>query len=172
MTANSPEIKITAQNERLNQPGHVCNTQTDRRTDGQTDRPSGRQTDRQKDGERDRRTESQTERERERETFGQSQTDRQKDGETDGERDRQTERQTNRETDGQRRTDRETNLAPHQHGAEDDLEAVEEVVPYDDDGGAPGGPALTGTDGLDTGGCCWEDSQGSVHATSNVNLCL
>ena len=42
-------------------------------------------------------------------------------------------------------------LAPHQHGPEDHLEAVEEVVPDDDDGAAPGGPALAGRDGLDAG---------------------
>ena len=45
------------------------------------------------------------------------------------------------------------------------------MVSYDDDGGAPGGPALTGTDGLDAGGCCWEDSavvQGVV--TSDITL--
>ena len=42
-------------------------------------------------------------------------------------------------------------LAPHQHGAEHHLEAVEEVVPDDDDGAAPGGPALAGRDGLDAG---------------------
>lgn len=42
-------------------------------------------------------------------------------------------------------------LAPDQHGAEHHLEAVEEVVPDDDDGAAPGGPALAGRDGLDAG---------------------
>ena len=42
-------------------------------------------------------------------------------------------------------------LAPDQHGAEDHLEAVEEVVADDDDGAAPGGPALAGRDGLDAG---------------------
>ena len=45
-----------------------------------------------------------------------------------------------------------THLAPHQHGSEDDLQPVEEVVPDDDDGRPPGGPALTGADGLDAGG--------------------
>ena len=42
-------------------------------------------------------------------------------------------------------------LAPDQHRPEDHLEAVEEVVPDDDDGAAPGGPALAGRDGLDAG---------------------
>ena len=50
-------------------------------------------------------------------------------------------------------------LAPHQHGAEHHLEAVEEVVADDDDGAAPGGPALAGRDGLDAG-----DGGGGVEA--------
>jgi len=40
-------------------------------------------------------------------------------------------------------------LAPDQHCAEDNLEAVEEVVADDDDCGAPGCPAFTRTDRLD-----------------------
>ena len=47
-------------------------------------------------------------------------------------------------------------LTPHQHGAKDDLEAVEEVVPDDDDGGPPCGPALAGADGFDAGCRCKE----------------
>lgn len=47
-----------------------------------------------------------------------------------------------------------TNLAPDQHGSEDDLQAVEKVVPDDDDGSAPCGPAFAGADGFDAGGCC------------------
>lgn len=47
-----------------------------------------------------------------------------------------------------------TNLTPDQHGSEDDLQAVKEVVPNDDDGSAPCGPAFTGADGFDAGGCC------------------
>ena len=42
-------------------------------------------------------------------------------------------------------------LAPHRDGPEDDLEAVEEVLADDDDGLAPGRPALAGRDGLDLG---------------------
>ena len=47
--------------------------------------------------------------------------------------------------------DRKSYLAPDQHRAEDHLEPVEEVVPDDDDGGPPSGPALTGADGFDAG---------------------
>ena len=46
-------------------------------------------------------------------------------------------------------------LAPHQHCAEDNLQAVKEVVSDQDDGGSPRCPALTGTDGFDTGSGCW-----------------
>lgn len=49
-----------------------------------------------------------------------------------------------------------TDLAPNQHGAKDDLEAVEEVVTDDDDGGAPTGPPLARADGLDAGGRHWQ----------------
>lgn len=49
-----------------------------------------------------------------------------------------------------------TDLTPNQHGAEDDLEAVEEVVADDDDGGSAAGPALAGADGLDAGGRHWQ----------------
>ncbi len=47
-----------------------------------------------------------------------------------------------------------TDLAPDEHGSEDDLQAVKEVVPNDDDSSAPCGPAFTGADGFDAGGCC------------------
>lgn len=47
-----------------------------------------------------------------------------------------------------------TNLTPDQHGSKDDLQAVKEVVPDDDDRRAPCGPAFTGADGFDAGGCC------------------
>jgi len=40
-------------------------------------------------------------------------------------------------------------LAPDEHGAEDDLKSVEEVVSDDDDRRSAGRPALTRTDGLD-----------------------
>jgi len=49
-----------------------------------------------------------------------------------------------------------TNLAPDQHCSEDDLQPIEEVVPDDDDGSAPCGPAFTGADGFDAGGRCKE----------------
>jgi len=45
-------------------------------------------------------------------------------------------------------------LTPYEHGAEHDLEAVEEVVPYDDDSGSSGGPSLTRADGFDARGGC------------------
>lgn len=52
-------------------------------------------------------------------------------------------------------------LAPHQHGAKDDLQAVEEVVPNEDDGGAAGGPAFARADGFDAGrGCFGDDTTG------------
>ena len=43
----------------------------------------------------------------------------------------------------------DTYLAPDEHAAEDDLESIEEVVPHEDDRGAPGRPALARTDRLD-----------------------
>lgn len=46
-------------------------------------------------------------------------------------------------------------LAPHQHGAEHHLQAVEEVVPDEDDGGAAGRPALARADGFDAGRGCF-----------------
>ena len=51
---------------------------------------------------------------------------------------------------------RETDLAPNQHGTEDDLQPIKEVVSYDDDCSAPCGPALTGTDGFNAGRRSWE----------------
>ena len=52
-----------------------------------------------------------------------------------------------------------THLAPDQHGAEDHLQPIEEVVPDDDDGGAPRRPPLTGADGFDAGRGCFGDTQ-------------
>lgn len=49
-------------------------------------------------------------------------------------------------------------LAPHQHGSEDHLQAVEEVVPYDDDGSPARGPSLTRADGFYARGSCLEQS--------------
>ncbi len=46
-------------------------------------------------------------------------------------------------------------LTPHQHGAKDDLQAIKEVVSNQDDGRSSCCPALTGTDGFDTGSGCW-----------------
>ena len=46
-------------------------------------------------------------------------------------------------------------LAPHQHGAKDDLQAVKEVVTDQNDGGSACRPALAGTDGFNTGSGCW-----------------
>lgn len=47
-----------------------------------------------------------------------------------------------------------TNLTPDQHGSKDDLQAVKEVVPDDDDCSTPCGPAFTRADGFDTRGSC------------------
>lgn len=46
-----------------------------------------------------------------------------------------------------------TDLTPNQHGSKDDLQAVKKVIPDDDDCSAPRGPAFTGADGFDAGGC-------------------
>ena len=43
----------------------------------------------------------------------------------------------------------QTDLAPDEHGAEDDLQAVEEVVADDDNAGAARGPALRRADRFD-----------------------
>lgn len=61
-----------------------------------------------------------------------------------------------------------TDLAPNQHGAEDDLEAVEEVVSYDDDRSAPCGPALTGTDGFDARRGSWVENTGRTPLDQSV----
>ena len=53
-------------------------------------------------------------------------------------------------------------LAPDQHGAEDDLQAVEEVVSDEDDGGSAGRPAFTRADGFDAGRGCF----GNTDATT------
>lgn len=47
-------------------------------------------------------------------------------------------------------------LTPHEHVPEHDLQAVEEVVADDNDGGAARGPALPRADGLYAGGGSWE----------------
>lgn len=48
-----------------------------------------------------------------------------------------------------------SHLAPHQHGAEHHLQAIEEVVPDEDDGGAAGCPALARANGFDAGRGCF-----------------
>lgn len=53
----------------------------------------------------------------------------------------------------------QTDLAPNQHGTEDDLEPIEEVVSYDDDRGASRSPALAGADGFNAGSCSWWDER-------------
>lgn len=58
-----------------------------------------------------------------------------------------------------------TDLAPDQHGSKDDLKAIKEVVPYDDDGSAPCGPAFAGADGFDAGGCCKIDRKEHIRLT-------
>lgn len=57
-----------------------------------------------------------------------------------------------------------SHLAPDQHGAEDDLQAVEEVVPDEDDGGSAGRPALARADGFDAGRGCFGNT-GDTTAT-------
>lgn len=49
-----------------------------------------------------------------------------------------------------------TDLTPNQHGSKDDLQAVKEVVPDDDDCSAPCSPTFTGANGFDAGGC-WKN---------------
>lgn len=65
----------------------------------------------------------------------------------------------------------ETDLAPHQHRAEDDLQAVKEVVSDDDDGSAPCGPPLTGTDGFNAGRCSWEKKKKHSKPRKEVHPC-
>ena len=59
--------------------------------------------------------------------------------------------------------DVEAYLAPHQHGAEDDLQTVKEVVPDDDDSGSAGGPAFARTDGLDDRSGCSDANTPNTH---------
>lgn len=47
-------------------------------------------------------------------------------------------------------------LAPHQHAAEHHLQPVKEVLPDHNDHGPARGPALTGADGFDAGGSCFQ----------------
>lgn len=47
-------------------------------------------------------------------------------------------------------------LAPHQHGAEHNLQAIEEVVAHYDHGGATGCPAFAGRDRLDAWRGHWQ----------------
>lgn len=63
----------------------------------------------------------------------------------------------------------QTHLAPDQHGTKDDLETVEEVVPNDDDGSAPCGPALTGADGFDAGSCSWKKRRRRERHRTSIN---
>lgn len=57
-----------------------------------------------------------------------------------------------------------TNLTPDQHCSKDDLQPVKEVVPDDDDGRAPCGPAFTRTDGFDARGRCEINTQNRLDA--------
>lgn len=50
-----------------------------------------------------------------------------------------------------------TDLAPDQHGAKYDLQAIKEVIPNDDNSGSSCGPALTGTDGFNAGCGCFHN---------------
>lgn len=45
-------------------------------------------------------------------------------------------------------------LTPYEHGAEHDLQAIEEVVADEDDRGSASGPAFTGANGLYARGSC------------------
>lgn len=49
-----------------------------------------------------------------------------------------------------------THLTPDQHAAKHHLQAIEEVLPDDNDHGAAVGPALAGADGFDARGGCTE----------------
>lgn len=66
---------------------------------------------------------------------------------------------------------READLAPDQHGAEDDLKAVKEVVSDDDDCSAPCGPPLTGTDGFNAGRCSWKKKKKCLKPPKEVHPC-
>lgn len=64
----------------------------------------------------------------------------------------------------------ETDLAPHQHGAEHHLQAIKEVVTDEDDGGASSGPALAWTDGFDAGRSCFGNTkEGGQSEPTQVN---
>lgn len=52
--------------------------------------------------------------------------------------------------------DLQTHLTPNQHGAEDDLQSVKEVVSNDDDSSTSCCPAFTGTNGFDTRCSCFQ----------------
>lgn len=59
-------------------------------------------------------------------------------------------------------------LAPHEHVPEHDLQPVEEVVAYDNDGGAARGPALPGANGLNAGGGSWGQEKSQVRRWCQV----
>lgn len=65
-----------------------------------------------------------------------------------------------------------THLAPDQHGAEDDLQTVKEVVSNDDDSSAPCCPAFTGTDGFDTRCSCSQTQDQIKEKKENECKCL
>lgn len=50
-----------------------------------------------------------------------------------------------------------THLTPHQHAAKHHLQAIEEVLPDDNDHGTAVSPALAGADGFDARGGCREE---------------
>lgn len=66
----------------------------------------------------------------------------------------------------------ETDLAPNQHGAEDDLQTIKEVVSNDDDCSAPCGPTLTGTDGFNAGRCSWKKRVFKTSREKKLSLVL
>lgn len=47
-----------------------------------------------------------------------------------------------------------THLTPDQHGAEDNLQSIKEIVPNDYDCSSPCGPSFTRANGFDTR-CCY-----------------
>lgn len=61
-------------------------------------------------------------------------------------------------------------LTPHQHAAKHHLQSVKEVLPYNNDHGPAGGPALTGADGFDTRGGWTAEQIESYNAGSTPSI--
>lgn len=61
-----------------------------------------------------------------------------------------------------------TNLTPDQHGSKNDLQAVKEVIPDNDDCRAPCGPAFTRANGFDAWGRCKNQTDKTNEMPTNL----